>query len=89
MNIGYAMDIIKRGGKAYRVAWTAYTVDMAYAYLMLGEPLPGVAPCIIGVCRDGDKHVFNPSHMQLLADDWQEYHDLEDSEITWSEHSHP
>ena len=80
MNIGDAMMLALNGKKIHRRTWDSYRDHFPgeYRYLAITEPTDEYEPFICAVLWNGRKAAFNPSHSQLLANDWEEYLDSDE-----------
>lgn len=73
MDFSDALRVLKEGGTVRRAAWTALTrADPGeYATLRLTSPAPGFQEVFVVTTGRGECTMFNTSHSQILADDWE------------------
>ena len=72
MDFGDALRAMREGKTVRRTWWAelaALTPD-EYATLALERP-DGWSEVFVVTCGNGLRTMFNPSHAQLLADDWE------------------
>lgn len=72
MDFGWALSAMREGKAVKRRAWDELRhIPDEYAELQIGVPAEGWAEEMVVTSYDGSRRTYNPSHRQLLADDWE------------------
>lgn len=72
MDFGWALSAMKNGNAVRRQAWDQLRhIPDEYAELRIGVPAEGWDEVMVVTSNDGSRRTYNPSHRQMLANDWE------------------
>lgn len=72
MDIGWALAAVRDGKAVRRRAWDLLMeIPEESTILTLERPAPDYSEVLVITMNNGRKTLFTPSHVQLLADDWE------------------
>ena len=73
MDFGRALAAMRNGHTVRRAGWAALVraAPDEYAELRLEQPAAGWEEVLVVTTGEGVRTMFNPSHAQLLALDWE------------------
>lgn len=72
MDFGWALRAMKNGEAVRRRAWDGLRhIPDEYAELRITSPAEGWAQVMAVTTNDGTRRMYNPSHRQMLAEDWE------------------